>query len=87
MIHFQRTSADAPSISSATATFAAYIRKRAQLALNRRRLRRTMHILKSLDDRTLHDIGLDRSEIESAVSTRGCERRQTVLEMLNRSWR
>ena len=36
--------------------------------------RATLHILHSLNDRTLKDIGMDRSEIESVVYTRAKER-------------
>ncbi len=42
----------------------------------RRRQQATIRVLKSLDDRTLKDIGLARNEIESVVSTQAAERRQ-----------
>ena len=45
-----------------------------------RRLRATIHTLHGLDDRTLGDIGLDRSEIESVVRSRGTERRQGYVD-------
>ena len=41
----------------------------------RRRLRITGRILRGLDDRTLKDIGLDRSQIDSAVHALGRDRR------------
>ena len=41
----------------------------------RRRDRITRRVLDGLDDRTLRDIGIDRSEIASAVATRSRQRR------------
>lgn len=46
----------------------------------RRRLRATLFTLQALDDRTLSDIGLDRSEIESVVQGEGHERRHRKIE-------
>ncbi|KAB2847884.1 MAG: DUF1127 domain-containing protein [Hyphomicrobiaceae bacterium] len=41
---------------------------------HKRRLKATILSLESLDDRTLKDIGLNRSEIESVVHTGGKDR-------------
>jgi uncharacterized protein YjiS (DUF1127 family) len=40
----------------------------------RRAQRTSVHLLSSLDDRTLQDIGVNRSEIESIVYAKSCER-------------
>jgi uncharacterized protein YjiS (DUF1127 family) len=40
----------------------------------RRAQRASVHLLSSLDDRTLQDIGVNRSEIESIVYAKSCER-------------
>jgi len=42
--------------------------------------RATVEILRSLDSRTLHDIGLSRSEIESVVRDKHGERRRCYDE-------
>lgn len=49
--------------------------------LARRRLKATVWTLQGLDDRTLHDIGLDRSEIESAVLARRGEHRRQMIDI------
>ena len=46
--------------------------------LLRRRLKATIYTLQGLDSRTLSDIGLDRSEIESVVNSGGAGRRQRL---------
>jgi uncharacterized protein YjiS (DUF1127 family) len=53
----------------------AFARTRWQSHLRKRRIRATVRILQELGDETLKDIGLDRSEIESAVAT-NCAGRQ-----------
>lgn len=40
----------------------------------RRAKRATVGLLRGLDDRVLHDIGIDRSEIESVVYGKGTDR-------------
>jgi uncharacterized protein YjiS (DUF1127 family) len=40
----------------------------------RRAKRATVALLRGLDDRVLHDIGIDRSEIESVVCSRSADR-------------
>jgi uncharacterized protein YjiS (DUF1127 family) len=47
--------------------------------LLRRRMKATIYTLHALDDRTLGDIGLDRSEIESVVRSNQQERRQRMI--------
>ncbi len=49
--------------------------------LQRRRLKATIFTLRGLDDRTLRDIGLDRSEIESVVHSKGAGRRLRYLDI------
>lgn len=61
-----------------TARVVAQLRSGWQEYLLRRRLKATIYTLYGLDDRTLSDIGLNRDEIESVVSTRGAERRQRI---------
>ena len=51
----------------------------------RRRHRATVRILSALDDRTLHDIGIDRSEIGSIARPRDeTRRRQRYVEVCRR---
>ena len=49
----------------------------------RRAKRATVELLASLDDRTLHDIGVGRSEIASVVYGRQCDRTRSYDE----AWR
>lgn len=49
--------------------------------MRRRLLKATVYTLQGLDDRTLADIGIDRSEIESVVLDRGHERLQPRIEL------
>lgn len=60
------------------AAAAAHIRAWWLAFARRQRLRRTAGILEGLDDRTLKDIGLDRTEIAS-VKTHGCRERRLHL--------
>jgi uncharacterized protein YjiS (DUF1127 family) len=50
---------------------------------DRRARKATLLILKSLDERTLRDIGINASEIESCVYSKGCDRRRNYVG----SWR
>ena len=43
--------------------------------MRHRAQRASVHLLRSLSDRSLHDIGIDRSEIESVVYNRSRERK------------
>ncbi len=56
-----------PARSGVTTQVANFIVTSWRKYRQQRRLRATMHILHKLDNRSLKDIGLDRSEIESAV--------------------
>jgi uncharacterized protein YjiS (DUF1127 family) len=56
------------TITSAIVLFWAELRRR-------HRQRVTRNILEALDDRTLHDIGIDRSEITSVVRTGAVDHR------------
>jgi uncharacterized protein YjiS (DUF1127 family) len=78
MSHTLTTAASAAYRAAA----AAHIRTWWQAFVRRRRLRKTAGILESLDDRTLKDIGLDRTEIPSVVS-RGCSERRIRLTCCN----
>lgn len=70
-----------PVIETSTAgRMAARFKAGWQAFLLRRRLKATVFTLRGLDDRTLSDIGLDRSEIESVVCSKSHERRQRMIE-------
>ncbi|MEQ1611500.1 MAG: DUF1127 domain-containing protein [Hyphomicrobiaceae bacterium] len=66
--------------TSAAGRLAARFKAGWQTYLLRRRLKATVFTLQGLDDRTLSDIGLDRSEIESVVRSKSHERRQRMIE-------
>ncbi len=80
MIHFNRTASGDLRVSSHLTTLSQALFRALHALTMRRRHRRTYRILQSLDDRTLHDIGLDRSEISSIVQTIARDRRQTYLD-------
>jgi uncharacterized protein YjiS (DUF1127 family) len=70
MQHFVCTAAARPAATRAMDRLWASVRARWYHHVQKRRLRATVRILHGLDARTLKDIGLDRSEIESAAGTR-----------------
>jgi len=71
---------DARPTSIAT-RLAAHFRNGCREYLQRRRLKATVFTLRGLDDRTLRDIGLDRSEIESVVHCKGAGRRLRYVDI------
>lgn len=66
----------APASTSLFARLRTAARTVWQNYLHRRRLKATIQSLGALDDRTLKDIGLSRTEIESVVMTEGRDRKQ-----------
>jgi uncharacterized protein YjiS (DUF1127 family) len=60
--------------STLTSRLAGWGRRRWQAHLVRRRYLKTVRALSALDNRTLHDIGLERSEITSYASHGGEDR-------------
>ena len=75
MTHPHATTAS-PRMDSTLAAKAHNLARRAwQAYWNRRARRATIEILRGLDSRTLRDIGLTHSEIESVVRERHGERR------------
>jgi uncharacterized protein YjiS (DUF1127 family) len=68
------TGAGRPSLTPAGRTFVAWLAAVRDRRRARRAQRRNIRALRGLDSRTLRDIGIDRSEIVSAVVT-GREKR------------
>lgn len=68
--------------------FATVIRQALEGYRCKRRQAATARILEGLDDRTLRDIGIDRSEISSVVATR-CRGRRIKFDfdaLVSRGW-
>jgi uncharacterized protein YjiS (DUF1127 family) len=63
-----------PLQSPSTPRFAQSLWARWEDYWTRRAKRATVDLLRGLDDRVLHDIGIDRSEIESVVYGKGADR-------------
>jgi uncharacterized protein YjiS (DUF1127 family) len=81
MTHFTLTTNTRTAESSRIGRLTAHLQAGWQRFLLRRRLKATMHTLQALDERTLSDIGIDRSEIESLVNSRAAGRRQRFVEI------
>jgi uncharacterized protein YjiS (DUF1127 family) len=80
MQHFVCTAPTRPAVIATLDRLWASARSRWHHYLQKRRVRATVRILQGLDARTLKDIGLHRSEIESAAGTRFGRLRPTSLE-------
>ena len=69
--HLRARAARAYAVARMTAASLRYLRRALRRALVRYRQRRvaleTMRALRALDDRTLHDLGYDRSQIQSVA--------------------
>jgi uncharacterized protein YjiS (DUF1127 family) len=68
------TRADEQTQPSLVSRLTGWGRRRWQVHLARRRYLRTVRTLSALDGRTLHDIGLERSEITSYAARGGEDR-------------
>lgn len=72
-------------LRAAVARLARRARAALRLAMRQRRARRSHQALSQLDDATLHDIGISRSEVASIVSELGgraaATRRRTDLDV------
>ncbi len=83
MMHVQVSPAAEPARSSSAARVAAAARRAWHAYWMWRAKQATVQILCSLDARTLRDIGINPSEIESFVFGRGCQR----LRRYDDAWR
>ena len=67
--------AESSLTSSLTGSLAAYVRRAASDLVRYRAFRKAEKELHALDDRMLKDIGIDRSEIKSVLSSSAAQRR------------
>jgi uncharacterized protein YjiS (DUF1127 family) len=81
MTHFTFTTNARTAETSWTGRLTARLQAGFQRFLLRRRLKMTVYTLQALDDRTLSDIGIDRSEIESLANSKAAGRRQRYVEI------
>jgi len=75
--------AEAQARPSLTSRLANWGRRRLDSYRQQRRYQNTVHLLSGLDDRTLRDIGLERSEITS-YAARGGEGRHPIDRFMPR---
>jgi uncharacterized protein YjiS (DUF1127 family) len=75
MLHLALVPMARPATTTLTHRISAIARTWWHSYRQKRRVRATVRILQGLDDRTLKDIGLDRSEIESVAGS-GCAGRR-----------
>jgi uncharacterized protein YjiS (DUF1127 family) len=81
MTHFTLTTSARVAENSRTGRLTAQLHAGWQRFLMRRRLKATIYMLQGLDDRTLSDIGIDRSEIEPLVNSKAAGRRQRYVDV------
>jgi len=81
MLHLTLATSTHARDASLVSRLAAHFQNGWREYLQRRRLKATIFTLRGLDDRALRDIGLDRSEIESVVHSKGAGRRLRYVDI------